>query len=91
MVIGNSPTPVPGPRQPDPRASHQEVMAALGYLHEKVDDNTAALGELTDRMGAVEAFMYEWRGGLRVGCWVVGTVLGIGLVTAAFLGIPLTR
>ena len=66
------------------RADYINICAELKNLGIKIDMNTTATQALGVRVAAVESVTTEWRGGLKVGRWVVGICLTIG---AAVLGL----
>ena len=66
------------------RQGYVDICAELQNLGIKIDMNTTATKDLGDRLTAVESVTTEWRGGLKVGRWVVGICLTIG---AAVLGL----
>ena len=91
-------TPTIGDPPLERRVSQVELMASidrvhdrLGNLGEKVDANTEATKDLTERVGAVESTTSEWRGGLKLGKWLTGTVLVIGLIVLGALNLPFGR
>lgn len=60
------------------REGYADIVSEIRLLGQKVDANTVSNGLLGKRMLAVENVTSGWTGGLKVGRWVVGTMITIG-------------